>query len=99
MAATEWVDQTTDYKREFELNQMALEQSMSPGAVNFLSTIEAHGMRSEHSVKPARRVRVDWVTPEGVRGHTDCIATSTLDAVKMVRDRVVVSTCLAKVQR
>jgi hypothetical protein len=56
-------------------------------------------MRSEHGINPARRVRVDWVTPEGIRGHTDCIATSTLDAIKMVRDRISVASCLAKVQR
>lgn len=76
--------------------------ALSDGAERFLSTIRAHGMHSE-CVPAARRkplsIRLSWTAANGAKGEIDCIAFTTLDAIKMQRARMPGATFSARVIR
>lgn len=76
--------------------------ALSNGAEQFLQTLRDHGMHNE-CVAAARRapltVRVTWAAADGASGSVDCIAFSTLDAIKMHRARMPGATINAQVLR
>lgn len=61
---------------------------MTPQAMEFLHTIEQRGMHSIYTPARMLKVRVNWTARDGSRGHTDCLAPTTLEAIKLMRDRL-----------
>lgn len=75
--------------------------ALSDGAERFLSTLREHGMHNECTAAARRApltVRVRWSTATD-SGELDCIAFSTLDAVKQTVTRMPGARVMASVIR